>query len=82
MTAWDTKYKNVSVMDASTVGKGPLPVKLYPAEDQFLRAAHGVTGVSMVELARRGIRLMERQQRLFNSYAFILELKREQDQKG
>jgi hypothetical protein len=69
-------------MASQTVGKCPLPVKFYGAEDDFLRSAHSATGVPMVELVRRGVRLMARQQHLFRSYGFILDLGREQNKEG
>jgi hypothetical protein len=68
-------------MSCDRTTKGPLPVKFYEGENKFLRAAQRATGVPMVELVRRGVRLMERQQQLLHSYGFVLDLQREQDSK-
>lgn len=61
-------------MNTCHVAKGPLPVKFYPMESDFLREAHRITGVPMVELVRRGVRFLKRQQELSRSYGFITEL--------
>lgn len=60
----------------------PIPVRFFDTEENFLHAANSSTGVPIVELVRRGVRLMQRQQQLCRSYDFLLGLPREQNQKG
>lgn len=60
-------------MNAQVMGT-PIPTRFRGDEEQFLREAKDATGVSTLELIRRGVRLMKRQQEIVRSYGFILEL--------
>jgi hypothetical protein len=65
--------KSDSVKDAPLKSK-PVPVRLEPADQNFLHAAAHDTGMSVSELLRRSVRLMRRQKELCKSYAFVLDL--------
>ncbi|MEP7016026.1 MAG: hypothetical protein ABI925_11345 [Verrucomicrobiota bacterium] len=57
-----------------TAMKTPVPVRFRPGEDKFLTEAKSATGLPKLELIRRGVRLLQRQQQIVHSYAFILDL--------
>lgn len=52
----------------------PIPTRFDQPEDQFLKEAAEVTGMSVSEMVRRSVKLMRRQRELVNSYSFVLEL--------
>lgn len=63
-------------MKNTALKSGPKPVRFGVEEEAFLNAAANATGMSVSELVRRSVRLMRRQQEVFNGYGFILELSR------
>lgn len=67
---------------ATSAAESPIPVRFFHAETGFLREAKSATGVPVVELVRRSVRLMQRQQQLLHSYGFILDLTREENHQG